>query len=267
MDSKQQIKPMSKDEEFRLIKLAQQGDKTAYERIFKQWIPFIYGIVLKYSKKCSIQEYIEDAVQECSINFNRAVNKFDLSRNKRFSTYLYHWVRQALEDFQRRNTMGQYFPRGRVTQTNKYLTAHNNLLHQLEHKPTIEQLANYLGWSKDVVKNVQKHLFKHNMVSLDYISKAGLQADEIFSGNDYDIDSNVEMELLQNEIEKILNELNPKYKYVLAHYFGLNNYEQKSIEQMSKEFGISNKMVYRIKDSAQQRFKYLAKKYNLREFL
>lgn len=267
MQQNNRVTPMDRTTEKELVKLAQQGNKKAYEKLFKQWLPFMYSVILKTKLKVNISDYIDDMVQECSLGFDMAIKKFDASKNKRFSTYYYHWIKRALFDFERSHTVLHHYPLGRMTQINQLEKAQKNLLHQLDREPTIAELSKYTGWSIRVVKNVQKYMFKNNVVSLDYISNTGIKAEELIPSENEDIDANLELEIMQSKIKRILAEMKPKEAYTLSALYGLNGYEPRTAVQLTRELGTSDKMVYKRTKTALERFETLARKYKLDLFV
>lgn len=77
---------LTKDEERSLVKRAKDGDREAWNDLFKKFHPFIKKRIMNYSRKFALD--IEDLEQEAFFCIILASHRFDLRRKTRFSTLL-----------------------------------------------------------------------------------------------------------------------------------------------------------------------------------
>lgn len=75
------------------MRLAQQGDKQAYARLFQGIAPILRAFV---GKKLNSQEDAEDVVQEILISIHRASHTYDTDRP--FKTWMFTIARYRLHD-------------------------------------------------------------------------------------------------------------------------------------------------------------------------
>jgi RNA polymerase sigma-32 factor len=89
------------EDERQLIRCAlENGDPVARERLINAHLKLVISQALR------LRHYgiaLADLIQEGSIGLAKALDRFDRSRNVRFSTYAVWWVRAAMQDFILRN--------------------------------------------------------------------------------------------------------------------------------------------------------------------
>lgn len=86
-------KPLPADEQRRLIALAQAGDTEARNRVVASMLRYVHKWAVSYSASGTP---LLDLVQVGALGVMRAIEKFDLSRDIRFSTYCTFWIRQTM---------------------------------------------------------------------------------------------------------------------------------------------------------------------------
>ena len=84
-----------KEEEFNTIKLAQGGDKDAYNKVIKEYTPYIKSLARKYFL---VGAEMEDIMQIGFLSLCEAINRFNLESNVRFITYLHYCVNGDLKN-------------------------------------------------------------------------------------------------------------------------------------------------------------------------
>ena len=84
---------LKKEEEKKLLKKAQKGNKEALEILICSNVRLVFSVAQKYQKK---ELDFEDLVQEGIIGLTEAVKKFDLKTDYKFSTYAVYWITQAI---------------------------------------------------------------------------------------------------------------------------------------------------------------------------
>ena len=93
---------LSQVEEQHLIELSQKGDERALNRLIRLNTGLVHKIVNKFPMKNANCSY-EDLYQEGILGLMHAINKFDLSRNLRLSTYSYYWISARVRAYYHQN--------------------------------------------------------------------------------------------------------------------------------------------------------------------
>lgn len=89
---------LSAEEERDLIRRAQAGDTSARDRLVEcnlRLVLRVIGGMLPSGSAGDLGLSADDLAQEGATGLMRAIEKFDLSRGTRLTTYAVHWIRQA----------------------------------------------------------------------------------------------------------------------------------------------------------------------------
>lgn len=135
------------DETMRLIQMAHDGDKGARDRLVTDNFGLVWSIVRRFTGRGYDPE---DLFQIGSIGLMKAIDKFDLSYDVKFSTYAVPMITGEIKRFLRDDGMIK------VSRSIKELglkvkNVREELVYRLEREPTIEEIAGEIGASKEEV--------------------------------------------------------------------------------------------------------------------
>jgi DNA-directed RNA polymerase specialized sigma subunit len=85
---------LSESEERELIRRAKAGDDGARNRLWEAFFPFAVAECRKQAELANLDADIAEG--EAALAIPEAISRFDLRRQKRFSTYLAHRLRGAI---------------------------------------------------------------------------------------------------------------------------------------------------------------------------
>lgn len=204
------------DETMRLIQMAHEGDKTARDRLVEENMGLIWSIVRRF---CGRGHDPEDLFQIGSIGLLKAIDKFDLTYQVRFSTYAVPMITGEIKRFLRDDGIIK------VSRSVKELgakagAARENLSGVLGREPTIEEIAASLQVSREEVA-----------ASLE----AGAEVESLYRtvnrGDGQDLCLMDRLEEKENEEEKLVNrmvlrellmELDPKEREIIVRRYFCN---------------------------------------------
>lgn len=127
--------PLSKELEYRLIDLAQQGDRRAMNRLIKANLGLVHQGAGRYQN--SPIEY-DDLVQIGSLAVVTAVEKFDFTKDCRLSTYASIWITSEQYDAA---IDSQGITKGMATRLKQIRKASNELIVELGREPSVAEIA------------------------------------------------------------------------------------------------------------------------------
>lgn len=240
---------LTKETEIELFKRIKNGEIQARDEAIKKNLRLVISIA---KKRLNRGLDLTDLIQYGNIGLIKAIEKFDLKKECRFSTYATCWIRQAID-------RALYYET-RTIRIPNYMCAHIDKLKQYlyynpnKNYPTTKELAQILNCDEKTVNKILKLLENKNISLNNTIDMKGNELEKIVSVESEDINKQILNEQLIDIIENKSN-LNTKEKQVLYLRYGLADGEYKSIEEVRKILNISHQRVSNIELVALRKLK------------
>ena len=240
---------LKKEEEKKLLKKAQKGNKEALEILICSNVRLVFSMAQKYQKK---ELDFEDLVQEGIIGLTEAVKKFDLKTDYKFSTYAVYWITQAINRASANTGSLIRIP----VHMNDLMAKINKKKQQVKlegKKLSNAQLDKELGLLEGTAEKVED-LKKRTVFFWDKSnptkSEDGLIGDTLASPLEENPDIITEKSAFINDIDKMLSLLKKREKEVLIARFGLFGTKQKTLAELGKEMGCTRERIRQIEKTA-----------------
>ncbi len=218
-----------------LIKRAHMGDKEARDELVYENTGLIWSMVRRFSGR---GYDMEDLFQIGCVGILKAIDKFDLAFDVKFSTYAVPMILGEIKRFLRDDGMMKV---SRTLKENGWhiRVAEAELSGELGREPTIDELAKRVEMSREeVVMTIEANREVESLYKVVYDNDGG----EVCLG-DQIADKNKEEELENHMVlKKLLQELPEKDKSIISmRYFG-----NKTQSQVAEMMGISQVQVSRL---------------------
>mgnify|MGYP002749799087 CR=1 FL=1 len=247
-------RPLTLMQEKDCAKRIKRGDKLALETLVKANLRFVIGVALTY-RSSGIP--LGDLINEGNIGLINSAKKYNEKKNFKFISYAVWWIRQSILALIARQSRLYNLPSYCVANIYKVRKANQNLEQKLKRQPTQEEIAQNTNLSLKALKFAEFNDQKN--ISLDaYIGdrEDSCSLYEILENkNSENPDEHVTKESINNSIKKAIDSLPVREKKVIELYFGLNEDNPYTLEDIGNYFKVSRERIRQLKDRAIFRLK------------
>jgi len=247
------VELLSAEKEVELAKRIKRGDREALETLIKANLRFVVSVSKQYQNQGLS---LPDLINEGNLGLIKAAERFDETRGFKFISYAVWWIRQSILQALAEQARIVRLPLNKIGSINKINKAFNKLEQEFQREPTAQEIAAIMDMKSELIEDSMN--FSNVHVSMD----APLRDEE---GNTmYDVMLNEDSPLpdedlidtsLRQEIERSLATLGEREAEILRYYFGLNGYQQHTLEEIGDEFGLTRERVRQIKEKAIKKLK------------
>lgn len=226
-----------RDEQLRLLQLAQSGDSAAKEQLVRENQALVWSIVKRYTGRGT---EAEDLFQLGSIGLLKAIQGFDCAYGTKFSTYAVPKIAGEIRRFLRDDGTIK------VSRTIKELgyrisTAREALHQKLQRPPTISELAEFLDVSPEEIASCETALLPIDSLQRE-MGEDGATLEQLLGDRSIEEETIVESLSLQEAIQQLDTRAR---QVVLLRYF-----RAQTQQVCARQLGISQVQVSRLEKKA-----------------
>ncbi len=256
--------PMTEEEEKNYRKAIKTGDR-AKKRLAEANLRLVVSIAKRYVGRGML---FLDLIQEGNLGLIKAVEKFDSSKGFKFSTYATWWIRQAITRAIADQARTIRIPVHMVETINKVIRVSRQLLQELGHDPSPEEMAEEMDMPVDRVRDILK--IAQEPVSLE--TPIGEEEDSHLGDFIPDDDAPEPAEaasfmLLKEQLVEVLKTLTPREEKVLRLRFGIEDGHTRTLEEVGKEFNVTRERIRQIEAKALRKLRHPSRSKKLKDFL
>lgn len=237
---------LSREEEEALGRRIACGDKDAIRALVEANLRLVVSIARRFARQ-GIPLF--DLIQEGNLALVRAAQRFDWRRGQRFSTYAVPWVRHAIARGISAYTQIASLSDLRTRELLGLRRMMESLQQTLGREPSVQEIANALGWPLDRVRETLALL--EEPVSLDVLVGEEDAPQRIPPALEVPgPEDALSPDFRREAIQRLLRRLSPRERAVIRLRFGLSGGRPRTMREVGRRLGVTAEGVRQIEKRA-----------------
>ena len=240
------------DEEVELAQKIKQGDQAALDKLVSANLRFVVSVAKQYQNQGLS---LPDLIDEGNLGLIKAAQKFDETRGFKFISYAVWWIRQSILQALAEHSRIVRLPLNQVGSLNKIGKALQRFEQENERRPSPMELAEQLDVPVEKIADTMKVSGRHVSVDAPFVDGEDNSLLDVLPNEDSPMaDSSLNQESLSKEVNRALEQLNPRERDILKMFFGIGCQEM-TLEEIGAKFDLTRERVRQIKEKAIRRLK------------
>lgn len=250
---------LTQEEEKKLGKLIQQGNKEALRQLIEANLRFVVSYVKKYR---GMGLNLHDLINEGNLGLIEAAKRFDPKRNVKFISYAVWWIRQAIIHALTQYSRIYHIPQKVSDQISEMKRVAAQLKKELGREPTREEIAKRMGITREDIEDMEILAEKKISLSDKYFNEDVEVGDKIKDTLSPSVEYQIIKNSVQEQIRQLLEELDEKEALVLKLRFGLDDDQPRTLQEIGNILNLTRERIRQIEQKAMRK---LARSHRLQQ--
>jgi RNA polymerase primary sigma factor len=240
----QRTKLLTAEEEKELAGRIAKGEKAARDKMIESNLRLVVKIAKRYINRGLP---FLDLIEEGNMGLIKAVERFKLSKECRFSTYATWWIRQSIERALVNQSRTIRLPVHVSDDINKMLRVTRELVQKVNREPSVKEVSAEMGVSSVYVRRLMILLKKTYS-----IERPMGENNDYFLIDTIEDTSTVSPAALLEDVNKYemfskwFDTLSDGEKKILTLRFGLDDEEPQTLDTIGRSFGVTRERIRQI---------------------
>ncbi len=243
---------LTPEEEKDVVRKVKEWDQQAYKKLVASNLRLVISIAKKFlwSKLT-----FSDLIQEWNIWLIKAIEKFDPTKEFKFSTYATWWIRQSITKSIADMTKNVRIPVHLIDEISAYNKAVQTLLQRNNKEPTLQEISKELNMPIKKIKKIKTLLLgSWSLDSPIWDDGKNNIWDLLEDENTLKPDENFEKQTLRENLDKIFDMLDDRERKIVKMRYGIDG-RRYTLDEIWREFNITRERVRQIEAKVLQKLK------------
>jgi RNA polymerase primary sigma factor len=239
---------LTPQQEIELAAKIKKGDAEARERMINSNLRLVVTIAHDYA---NLGLPLLDLISEGNIGLTKAVERFEPGKGAKLSTYAMWWIKQSIKRALANQSKTIRLPVHLVDKVAKVRRVSLQMSDQLGREPTDDELGEEIGIAPEKVARLRSVGIRPASLDAPIGDDDSTEFGEVIG--DEDAQTPFELlrdESLRGEVDGLIAVLDSREKKIISQRFGLDGGKPKTLEDVSKGFGVTRERIRQLQNIA-----------------
>lgn len=258
------FKPLSQEEEQKLGRLIQNGNKKARKTLIEANLKFVVSYVKKYR---GMGMALLDLINEGNLGLIEAAKRYDPEKNVKFISYAVWWIRQAVFHALTQNSRIYHIPQKLSDQVSEMKRVRARLKKEFGRNPSREEIAKRMAITIQDIEDLEILAGRDISLSDRYFDEDIEFGDKLEDSMSPSVEYNIIKSSVQEQVREILKKLDEKEALVLKLRFGLDDDSPRTLQEIGDQLQLTRERIRQIEKKAMRKLAQSHKLQQLRGYL
>jgi RNA polymerase primary sigma factor len=245
---------LTQEQEAELAVRIKEGDLDARAALIRSNLRLVVRIAHDYA---NLGLPLLDLISEGNIGLIQAIERFDLSKGTKLSTYAAWWIRQSVKRALANQSKTIRLPIHLANKVSKMRRVSLQMSDELGREPTDDELGAEIGLASGRISRLKTIAGRPASLDAPVGDDDARELGEIVS--DEAAQSPLEAlcdKDLQNEVGGLVDVLDHRERTILFSRFGLDGTKPKTLEEVGKTFGVTRERIRQLQNNALSKLRH-----------